>query len=150
VTCGVADILFLGGKSAVLSGLTVALGGKATSTGRGSGLKSFIKEGETYVTSLCRKPSPDIGFFSWAEATIKIKNEGSEAYKPEVYGPSIIITRRIVKDGSASYKIKNHKDKVVSSKKEDLSAVLDHMGIQVSYRSIYERSSCSLIFCPGR
>ncbi|KIJ26663.1 hypothetical protein M422DRAFT_55403 [Sphaerobolus stellatus SS14] len=32
------------GKSAVLSALTVALGGKANLTGRGSGLKSFIKE----------------------------------------------------------------------------------------------------------
>ncbi len=37
---------FLGGKSAVLTALTIALGGKATITGRGSGLKSFIKEGE--------------------------------------------------------------------------------------------------------
>ncbi|KZT64630.1 P-loop containing nucleoside triphosphate hydrolase protein [Daedalea quercina L-15889] len=34
------------GKSAVLSALTVALGGKATSTGRGNGLKSFIREGQ--------------------------------------------------------------------------------------------------------
>lgn len=38
-----------GGKSAVLSGITVALGGKANSTGRGSGLKSFIREGQSYV-----------------------------------------------------------------------------------------------------
>lgn len=37
----------LGGKSAVLSALTVALGGKATTTGRGSGLKAFIQEGKT-------------------------------------------------------------------------------------------------------
>ena len=41
--------LFLGGKSAVLTALTVALGGKAALTGRGNGLKSFIKEGKTYV-----------------------------------------------------------------------------------------------------
>ena len=40
-----------GGKSAVLSALTVALGGKATVTGRGSGLKSFIREGQGYVRS---------------------------------------------------------------------------------------------------
>ena len=39
----------LGGKSAILTAIAVALGGKATSTGRGTGLKSFIKEGETYV-----------------------------------------------------------------------------------------------------
>jgi chromosome segregation ATPase len=40
------DTYHLGGKSAALSAITVALGGKATSTGRGSGLKSFIKSGE--------------------------------------------------------------------------------------------------------
>jgi hypothetical protein len=34
-----------GGKSAVLTAITVALGGKAAVTGRGTGLKSFIKEG---------------------------------------------------------------------------------------------------------
>lgn len=38
--------LLLGGKSAVLSAITVALGGKANSTGRGNGLKSFIREGQ--------------------------------------------------------------------------------------------------------
>lgn len=34
-----------GGKSAVLTAITIALGGKAAVTGRGTGLKSFIKEG---------------------------------------------------------------------------------------------------------
>lgn len=33
------------GKSAVLSAITLCLGGKATSTNRGQNLKSFIKEG---------------------------------------------------------------------------------------------------------
>lgn len=37
---------YSGGKSAVLSAITVALGGKAQSTGRGNGLRSFIREGE--------------------------------------------------------------------------------------------------------
>jgi hypothetical protein len=40
------DISRPGGKSAVLTAITVALGGKASVTGRGSGLKSFIKEGK--------------------------------------------------------------------------------------------------------
>ena len=34
------------GKSAVLTAITVCLGGKATATNRGQNLKSFIKEGE--------------------------------------------------------------------------------------------------------
>jgi predicted ATPase len=39
------------GKSAVLTALTVALGVKASATGRGSGVKNFIKEGEKYDQS---------------------------------------------------------------------------------------------------
>ncbi|KAG1906517.1 uncharacterized protein F5891DRAFT_941410 [Suillus fuscotomentosus] len=39
------------GKSAVLSAITIALGGKANSTGRGSGLKSFIREGQHFRPS---------------------------------------------------------------------------------------------------
>lgn len=39
------------GKSAVLTAITLCLGGRATATNRGQSLKSFIKEGEKYVTS---------------------------------------------------------------------------------------------------
>ncbi|KAF8574882.1 P-loop containing nucleoside triphosphate hydrolase protein [Ramaria rubella] len=102
------------GKSAVLSALTIALGGKATSTGRASGLKSFIREGQ-----------------STAEVTINIKNEGEEAFKPNVYGDTIIISRRFTKEGSSSYKIKSGDGKLVSSKRDELSAICDHMNIQV-------------------
>lgn len=41
-----------GGKSAVLSALTIALGGKANHTGRGAGLKAFIREGQGCATRL--------------------------------------------------------------------------------------------------
>jgi len=34
------------GKSAVLTAITICLGGKATATNRGQSLKSFIKEGQ--------------------------------------------------------------------------------------------------------
>ena len=37
------------GKSAVLTALTICLGGKASATNRGQSLKSFIKEGHEYV-----------------------------------------------------------------------------------------------------
>ena len=119
-----------GGKSAVLSAITVALGGKANSTGRASGLKSFIREGQSYVIlwifrsslTFCR---------SVAEVTIQIKNQGEEAYKPNEYGKSIVITRKFTKDGSSSWKIKSKDGKVISTKKEDLAAICDHMNIQV-------------------
>ncbi|KAI0300233.1 P-loop containing nucleoside triphosphate hydrolase protein [Russula brevipes] len=102
------------GKSAVLTAITVALGGKATSTGRGTGLKAFIREGQ---------PA--------AEVTILLKNQGEEAYKHDLYGDSIVITRRFTKEGTSSYKIKSKDGKLISTKREELSAICDHMNIQV-------------------
>ena len=43
------------GKSAILTAITICLGGKATTTNRGQSLKSFIKEGQEWV--LLDKPS---------------------------------------------------------------------------------------------
>lgn len=37
------------GKSAILTAITICLGGKATTTNRGQSLKSFIKEGQEWV-----------------------------------------------------------------------------------------------------
>ncbi|KAJ7095700.1 P-loop containing nucleoside triphosphate hydrolase protein [Mycena belliarum] len=102
------------GKSAVLSAITVALGGKANSTGRGNGLKSFIREGQAA-----------------SEVTISIKNQGEEAFKPKEYGKSIVITRRFTKEGNSSWKIKSKDGKVISTKKDELAAICDHMNIQV-------------------
>ncbi|KAF8625965.1 hypothetical protein AX17_006690 [Amanita inopinata Kibby_2008] len=104
----------IGGKSAVLSAITIALGGKSNSTGRGSGLKSFIREGQ-----------------SVSEITISIKNQGEEAYKPREYGKSIVITRRFTRDGLSNWKIKSKDGRVVSTKREELAAICDHMNIQV-------------------
>ena len=42
------------GKSAVLTALTLCLGGKAATTNRGQSLKSFIKNGEEYVQTRCQ------------------------------------------------------------------------------------------------
>ena len=38
------------GKSAVLTALSICLGGKASSTNRAGNLKAFIKEGQEYVS----------------------------------------------------------------------------------------------------
>ncbi|KAG8746258.1 Structural maintenance of chromosomes protein 6 [Ceratobasidium sp. 414] len=105
------------GKSAVLSAIAIALGGRSASTGRGTGLKSFIKEGQNV-----------------AEVIIVLKNEGMDAYRPEVYGSSIKITRRFTDKGSSSYTIKGAKDKykkTISSKREELTNITDHMNLQV-------------------
>ena len=68
---------------------------------------------------------------SVSEVTIQLKNTGEEAYRPDEYGDSIIVTRRFTKEGSSSYKIKSKDGRVVSTKREELSAICDHMNIQV-------------------
>ncbi|KAF7704519.1 structural maintenance of chromosomes protein 6 isoform X1 [Silurus meridionalis] len=102
------------GKSAILTALIVGLGGKATTTNRGASLKSFVKYGE-----------------SSAEVTVKLKNRGSDAYKGDVYGDCISIEQKISSDGCRACKIKNKSGYIVSAKKEELTAILDHFNIQV-------------------
>jgi len=102
------------GKSAILTAITVTLGGKAQTTSRGSSLKDFILEGAQA-----------------AEVRVRLRNSGSDAYRPDLYGNAINIERRIHSDGSGSWKIKNADGKTISTKREELDAICDHANIQV-------------------
>ncbi|XP_061207167.1 structural maintenance of chromosomes protein 6 isoform X2 [Neopsephotus bourkii] len=102
------------GKSSVLTALIVGLGGKATATNRGSSLKMFVRDGETS-----------------ADISITLRNQGRDAFKPEVYGSSIIVNQHINLDGSRSYRLKSKSGNLISSKKEELVGILDHFNIQV-------------------
>lgn len=61
-----------------------------------------------------------------------LRNEGEEAFKPDVYGDKVIIERRINSDGGGHWKIKSSEGKTISTKKEELNALTDHCNIQVS------------------
>ncbi|KAI8335915.1 P-loop containing nucleoside triphosphate hydrolase protein [Chlamydoabsidia padenii] len=102
------------GSNAILTALIVALGAKANSTNRGKNLSSLIREGANA-----------------SMVTIHITNKGPDAYKHDIYGDTIIVDRRLLRDGSNSFKIKDHKGKIVSVKREELTAICDHMSIQV-------------------
>uniref|UniRef100_A0A2K6GZB3 Structural maintenance of chromosomes protein 6 n=1 Tax=Propithecus coquereli TaxID=379532 RepID=A0A2K6GZB3_PROCO len=102
------------GKSAVLTALIVGLGGKAIATNRGSSLKGFVKDGQ-----------------SSADISITLRNRGDDAFKANVYGDSIVVQQHISMDGSRSYKLKSETGNVVSTRKEELIAILDHFNIQV-------------------
>jgi chromosome segregation ATPase len=66
-----------------------------------------------------------------SQVTITLKNQGDEAYKPKEFGKSIVITRKFSKEGSSSWKIQSKDGKIVSTKKDELAAICDHMNIQV-------------------
>ncbi|OCL01941.1 putative DNA repair protein Rad18 [Glonium stellatum] len=102
------------GKSAVLTAVTLCLGGKATATNRGQSLKNFIKEGRES-----------------AMLSVQLKNQGSSAYKPEIYGKSIIVERHFSKSGASGFKIKNAKDKIISIRKSDLEDITDAFALQL-------------------
>ncbi|KAJ2865722.1 Structural maintenance of chromosomes protein 6, partial [Coemansia asiatica] len=104
------------GKSAILTALMVALGGKVSVTNRATSLKDLIRGGRSSAT-----------------VRVKLRNRGSEAFYPETYGQTIIIERQLNSSGSASsYKITNGDTRaVVSRKREDIVNITDHMGIQV-------------------
>ncbi|KIW02792.1 uncharacterized protein PV09_05853 [Verruconis gallopava] len=102
------------GKSAVLTALQLCLGGKATSTNRGQSLKHFIKAGSDQAT-----------------LQVKIKNQGDNAYQPEVYGQSIIVERTFSRSGTSGFKLKNQDGRIVSTKKSDLEDILDALALQM-------------------
>ncbi|KAL1303210.1 hypothetical protein AAFC00_006629 [Neodothiora populina] len=102
------------GKSAILTALTVCLGAKASVTNRGGKLSDFIKEGEEAA---------------WV--SVKIKNQGENAYQPELYGQSIYVERHFSRAGTSSFKIKNSEGRIVSIKKSDMENISDFFALQI-------------------
>ncbi|PKI84171.1 Smc6p [Malassezia vespertilionis] len=102
------------GKSAILTALTIALGGKASTTNRGSSIRDLIREGA-----------------SAAEVRVHIRNRGPDAFRPALYGAEITVERRILADGSGSWKMRGEHGKIISTKREELDAICDHANIQV-------------------
>ncbi|KAL4973253.1 hypothetical protein BDW66DRAFT_142642 [Aspergillus desertorum] len=101
------------GKSAVLTAITLCLGGKASTTNRGQSLKSFIKEGKESATII-----------------VRIKNQGDGAYLPDDLGKSIVVERHFSRNGASSFKIKADNGRVFSTKRTELDAIIDHFTLQ--------------------
>lgn len=102
------------GKSAVLTALTLCLGGKASDTNRGGSLKSFVKEGTEQ-----------------GKLVVQVKNSGSDSYQPDVYGESIIVERHFSKAGSSGFKIKTADGKVISTKKQEVDEISEWFALQM-------------------
>ncbi|PSR85483.1 RecF/RecN/SMC N terminal domain-containing protein [Coniella lustricola] len=102
------------GKSAVLTAITLCLGGKASSTNRGGSLKAFIKEGQHE-----------------ARLIVKIKNEGDDAYQRELYGDFIQVERRFNRSGTSSFRILSAGGKIITKKKQDVDDIVEYYCLQV-------------------
>ncbi|XP_072313154.1 structural maintenance of chromosomes protein 6 [Eucyclogobius newberryi] len=102
------------GKSAILTALIVGLGGKAMFTNRGLSLKDFIKQGEHA-----------------ADVALTLRNRGPDGFKSDLYGDSITVENRISADGSRTYRLKSETGQLITNKKEELTAILDHFNIQL-------------------
>ncbi|KAM7499521.1 hypothetical protein LguiA_023935 [Lonicera macranthoides] len=101
------------GKSAILTALCVAFGCRAKGTQRASTLKDFIKTGCSY-----------------ALVRVEMKNQGEDAFKPETYGHTIIIERKI-SESTSSTVLKDHQGRKVASRREDLREIVEHFNIDV-------------------
>ena len=103
------------GKSAVLVGIQLGLGGKTGNTGRGA-TSTVVMHGKE--SALVR---------------ITLYNEGDDAFDQKRYSDLIAVERIIrASTGSSSYKIMNGRTKkTISTKKADLSMITDHFDIQV-------------------
>ena len=119
-----ASYTALGGKSAILNGIIVGLGGRAKATDRASSVAHFIKHG-------CNR----------AKITIWLANrESADSYRYDVYGNTIVVCRTIYSDGTSKYRLKSAAGCIVSDKKEELNNVLSNFGIQASFIAL-DRSS---------
>ncbi|KAK2812151.1 hypothetical protein FQN50_001508 [Emmonsiellopsis sp. PD_5] len=102
------------GKSAILTAITLCLGGKASATNRGQSLKNFIKEGKDSATII-----------------VRLKNQGDGAYLAHEYGDSIIVERHFSRSGSSGFKLKSADNRIVSNKKSELDNITDYFALQI-------------------
>jgi len=102
------------GKSAILVGILVGLGASAKASQRGMRIGDLVREGSNF-----------------AKVIIKLRNRGTGAYQPDVYGDSIHVVRQFQKNNQSSYVLKSAGGAVKSTKRSELRRILEHMNIQI-------------------
>lgn len=102
------------GKSAILTALTVALGGRASSTQRATNVDNLIREGASH-----------------GRVRVKLFNGGDSPFQPDLYGEHIVLERSFRRGGANSYAISRADGRLITGKREEINAICDHFGIQV-------------------
>ena len=61
-----------------------------------------------------------------------MSNDGPEAFKPELYGPQIVIERTLHKNGSSGYKFRATRDgRIIAHKREELNEICQNFNITI-------------------
>ncbi|KYN09467.1 Structural maintenance of chromosomes protein 6 [Trachymyrmex cornetzi] len=124
------------GKSAILTALTVGLGARANVTSRGTSVKGyyitiflFIYLSFTYYIACYDNLEFVKKGRNSATIEITLVNKGDTSYKPEIYGNIITVLRTI--GTTSSYKIKNWRGEIISTKRDELDNIISMMNIQI-------------------
>ncbi|GFE55347.1 structural maintenance of chromosome 6 [Babesia ovis] len=121
------------GKSAIVQGMALCFGGYGHSAGRDTALAHYIKD-----YHLRNGPS-------FARVELTISNHGNGAYKPEVYGDVVILTRKIQRNSSTFYMGGALAKKSAVTKKE-LKAYLRHIQMNIGSPTTYMDQETSKSF----
>jgi predicted ATPase len=104
------------GKSAILAAIQICLGAGARRTHRARNLKDLVRK-----DAAANAPTQ-------AKIRVSLLNKGSDAYKPEIYGETIVVERTIsLKGGYNGYKLYDENMVEKSRSKKDLDALLDQL-----------------------
>ena len=88
------------GKSAIVAAIQLCLGGSAHDTGRGRSVGSLVREGSEGPAIL----------------SIRLRNEGPDAFRPDLYSDRIIVRRTIPKVGGSTYALLSYDSKTKKEK----------------------------------
>jgi chromosome segregation ATPase len=104
------------GKSAIMVALTIGLGGSSSFTQRGGGsLKTFVKAGCTH-----------------AVIRIRLRNAGPDAYQPDKYGKSILISRKLNVNGGSVYSVRNAEGHMVDRGAQQVRNICEAFNLQIN------------------
>lgn len=112
------------GKSAIVAALQLVFGSSSTSTDRGRRARDLIRIGA-----------------SSGLVAVRLKNRPDETdavdgrFRPDVYGDSIVIQRRLTRTGVSKWSFHNAEGRRVQTERSarlELEAIMDHFSIQVS------------------
>ena len=105
------------GKSALLQALQLALGVRASATGRASAAASLVRTGA-----------------SQASVRVELWNTGPDAHRPELFGDTVVIERKLSAAAGApsQFSLKTKAGRVVSTTKREVDAVLEALSVDAA------------------